>query len=144
MIVYDRLWITLKKKNISQYALIKDYGIDKAQLQRLRKNMVVKTVILNRLCSILDCKIEDIMEFGFQWQIILYNTVMYNGNCSLFIIVRMGIHITWCAMSCPSCMSDTNCSGHSCSRMCQFFQYLQSSYSLGDLNLLAIKNSHTC
>ena len=53
MIVYDRLWITLKKKNISQYALIKDYGIDKAQLQRLRKNMVVKTVILNRLCSIL-------------------------------------------------------------------------------------------
>ena len=50
-------------KNISQYALIKDYGIDKAQLQRLRKNMVVKTVILNRLCSILDCKIEDIMEF---------------------------------------------------------------------------------
>ena len=39
MIVYDRLWITLKKKNISQYALIKDYGIDKAQLQRLRKNM---------------------------------------------------------------------------------------------------------
>ena len=38
-------------------------GIDKAQLQRLRKNMVVKTVILNRLCSILDCKIEDIMEF---------------------------------------------------------------------------------
>ena len=27
MIVYDRLWITLKKKNISQYALIKDYGI---------------------------------------------------------------------------------------------------------------------
>ena len=64
MIVYDRLWITLKKKNISQYALIKDYGIDKAQLQRLRKNMVVKTVILNRLCSILDCKIEDIMEFA--------------------------------------------------------------------------------
>lgn len=63
MIVYDRLWITLKKKNISQYALIKDYGIDKAQLQRLRKNMVVKTVILNRLCSILDFKIEDIMEF---------------------------------------------------------------------------------
>lgn len=63
MIVYDKLWITLKKKNISQYALIKDYGIDKAQLQRLRKNMIVKTVIINRLCSILDCRVEDIMEF---------------------------------------------------------------------------------
>lgn len=63
MIKYDRLWITLKKKGISQYKLIKYYGIDKAQLHRLRKNMVVKTLILNRLCSILDCRIEDIMEF---------------------------------------------------------------------------------
>jgi DNA-binding Xre family transcriptional regulator len=63
MITYDRLWDTLKKKNISQYSLIKDYGIDKAQLHRLRHNMVVKTIILNRLCTILDCRIEDIMEF---------------------------------------------------------------------------------
>lgn len=63
MITYDRLWATMKEKGISQYALIKNYGIDKAQLQRLRKNMVVKTIILNRLCSILDCRIEDIMEY---------------------------------------------------------------------------------
>ena len=63
MIVYDRLWATMKKKKITQYKLIKQYGIDKSQMQRLRKNMVVKTVILNRLCSVLDCKIEDIMEF---------------------------------------------------------------------------------
>jgi DNA-binding Xre family transcriptional regulator len=63
MIKFDRLWDTLKKKNISQYSLIKDYGIDNAQLHRLRNNMVVKTIILNRLCNILDCRIEDIMEF---------------------------------------------------------------------------------
>lgn len=53
MIKYDPLWDTLKKRGISQYSLIKDYGIDKAQLQRLRSNMVVKTMILNRLCTIL-------------------------------------------------------------------------------------------
>lgn len=63
MIKYDRLWATLKERNVSQYNLIKDYGIDKAQLHRLRQNMVVKTMILNRLCSILNCKIEDIMEY---------------------------------------------------------------------------------
>lgn len=56
MIKYDRLWATLKEREISQYRLIKDYGIDKAQLHRLRKNMVVKTMILN-------CRIEDIMEY---------------------------------------------------------------------------------
>lgn len=63
MIKYDKLWITLKEKNISQYKLIKDYGIDKAQLHRLRKNMVVKTIIINHLCSILNCRVEDIMEY---------------------------------------------------------------------------------
>ena len=63
MIKYDRLWTTLREKNISQYSLIKDYGIDKAQLHRLRKNMVVKTLIINRLCNILDCHVEDIMEY---------------------------------------------------------------------------------
>ena len=63
MIKYDRLWVTMKKKDISQYRLNKDYGIDKAQLHRIRKNMVVKTIILNNLCQILDCRIEDIMEY---------------------------------------------------------------------------------
>lgn len=63
MIKYDPLWRTLKEKGISQYQLIKDYGIDKAQLQRLRQNLVVKTLILNRLCQIFNCRIEEIMEY---------------------------------------------------------------------------------
>ena len=63
MIRYDPLWATLRKKKISQYKLIKDYGIDKAQLHRLRHNMVVKTLILDTLCGILDCNIEDIVEY---------------------------------------------------------------------------------
>lgn len=63
MIRYDRLWATLKEKGISQYSLIKDYGIDKAQLHRLRHNMIVKTLILDKLCKILDCRVEDIMEY---------------------------------------------------------------------------------
>ena len=63
MITYDPLWKTLKEKGISQYALIKDYGIDNAQLHRLRHNMVVKTLILDRLCRILDFRVEDIMAY---------------------------------------------------------------------------------
>ena len=47
MIKYDPLWQTLRAKNISQYQLIKDYGIAKAQLQRLRQNMqMVKTIMI--------------------------------------------------------------------------------------------------
>ncbi len=37
--------------------------MDKTQLHRLHKNMVVKIIIRDRLCGILDCHIEDIMEY---------------------------------------------------------------------------------
>ena len=47
MLTYDPLWQTLKWKGISQYRLFKDYGIDSAELQRLRDNAVVKTMILD-------------------------------------------------------------------------------------------------
>ena len=63
MIVYDRLWKTMKEKGVSQYSLIKNYHIIEAQLYRLRKNMVVKTITLDRLCEILECEIEDICQY---------------------------------------------------------------------------------
>ena len=63
MIKYDRLLATMKQKHLSQYRLIKDYEIDRAQLHRLRKNMIVKTITIDNLCRILDCNVEDIMEY---------------------------------------------------------------------------------
>ena len=63
MIIYDRLWETMKKKDISQYKLIKQYNISTGQLDRLRKNADVSTYTLNKLCSILDCNLEDIAEY---------------------------------------------------------------------------------
>lgn len=63
MIVFDKLWDTLKEKNISQYKLIKEYHISTGQLDRLRKNENVNTYTLNTLCKLLDCKLEDIAEY---------------------------------------------------------------------------------
>ena len=63
MIVYDKLWITMKEKGISQYKLIKTYNISPAQITRLRKNSGVSTNTLDHLCKILDCKLEDIAEY---------------------------------------------------------------------------------
>lgn len=63
MIVYDRLWKTLKNKGITQYSLIHDYNINEAQLDRFRKNAVIKTSTIDRLCEILDCNVEDICQY---------------------------------------------------------------------------------
>lgn len=63
MIVYDKLWQTMKEKNISQYKLIKVYHISTGQLDRLRKNENVNTYTLDQLCRILECQLSDIAEF---------------------------------------------------------------------------------
>ena len=63
MIVYNRLWNTMKTKGISQYKLINEYGVSSGQLDRLRKNENVNTYTLNKLCKILDCDLSDIMEY---------------------------------------------------------------------------------
>ena len=63
MIVFDKLWHTMKDRGISQYKLIHEYHISSGQLDRLRKNDNINTYTLNQLCKILNCRLEDIAEF---------------------------------------------------------------------------------
>lgn len=62
MIKYDRLWQTMKEAGISQYDLYTTYHINRAQLDRLRHNKNVEVNTIDRLCNILHCRVEDIME----------------------------------------------------------------------------------
>lgn len=63
MIVFDRLWSTMKAKGISQYQLVHRYGFSRGQLDRLRKNHNISTYTLDELCRILDCPLECIAEY---------------------------------------------------------------------------------
>ena len=63
MIIYDNLWKAMKEKGISQYALIKKYGISPAQITRLKRNESVSTHTIDMFCRILDCQVGDIMEY---------------------------------------------------------------------------------
>lgn len=62
MISYEKLWLTMKEKGISQYTLIKSYHISAGQLSRLRSNSYVSTHTIDILCNILNCEVEDIMS----------------------------------------------------------------------------------
>ena len=63
MIVFDRMWITMKNKGISTYKLREACGIDSKTIRRLRANENIETKTLDKLCSALDCRIEDIIEY---------------------------------------------------------------------------------
>lgn len=63
MISYEPFFKTIKKRNITTYRLIKDYNISSSLIDRLKHNKPISTVTLNDLCSILDCKVEEVMVY---------------------------------------------------------------------------------
>ena len=63
MISYEPFYQTMKKKGLSTYKLVNDYGLSRSLLDRLKHNKPISTVTLNDLCNILDCRVEDIMIF---------------------------------------------------------------------------------
>ncbi len=63
MISYENLWKTMKKKEITQYSLIKNYGISPAQITRLKRNESVSTHTIEMFCKILKCRVEDVMTY---------------------------------------------------------------------------------
>lgn len=62
MIDYAPLWNTLKERKITQYQLIKS-GIDNKTLDALKKNKNVTLLTVEKLCKIIGCTPNDIVEF---------------------------------------------------------------------------------
>lgn len=62
VIKYDRLWATMQQRGITQYDLYTHYNINRSQLNRLRHNQNVEVNTIDKLCNILSCRVEDIME----------------------------------------------------------------------------------
>lgn len=65
MISYDPLWETMKRKGVSQYALLKN-GLDPKTLDSIKKEKGITTHTIEILCNILDCTPNDLITFKKQ------------------------------------------------------------------------------
>ncbi len=63
MIIFDKLWITMKSRGFSTYKLREECGIDSKTIRRLKANENIETKTLNKICQALDCGIEEIAEY---------------------------------------------------------------------------------
>lgn len=63
MISYRPFYETLFKKGITEYALIFKFGIPANTLHRMKHSQAITTKTLDSLCEILDCRVEDILEY---------------------------------------------------------------------------------
>lgn len=62
IVSYRPLWETMKRKGITQYFLLKS-GIDNKTLDSLKKDRNITLLTVEKLCLIIDCSPNDIVEF---------------------------------------------------------------------------------
>ncbi len=63
MISYKPFWDTLKKKNVTTYALITKHGISGATINRMKQGGGISTMKVDDFCRILNCKVDEIIEY---------------------------------------------------------------------------------
>ena len=63
MIIFDKLWTTMKQKGVSTYQLREKCDIDSKTIRRLRANENIETKTLDKLCTVLKCNLDDIAEY---------------------------------------------------------------------------------
>ena len=59
----NRLWKLLIDKNINKTELIRKTGITSNAMAKMGKNETVQLDVLIKICKVLDCKIDDIIEY---------------------------------------------------------------------------------
>ncbi len=63
MINYSPFWKTLEKSDENWYTLTSKHHLSHSTLHRLKHNLDISTKTLNDLCRILNCRVEDVIEY---------------------------------------------------------------------------------
>lgn len=60
---YNKLWKLLIDKGMNKTELSELTGLSKSTIAKLTKGENVNTEVLDRICLVLNCNIDDIVEF---------------------------------------------------------------------------------
>lgn len=63
MTAYHPFWDTLHESTETTYTLINRHHLSSATINKLRKNKPINTTTLNDLCRILNCPVQDILQY---------------------------------------------------------------------------------
>lgn len=63
MVSYEPLWKTMKEKGITTYTLIEKHNVQSKTVYNLKHNKHITTATLERLCKILNCTPDNVVQF---------------------------------------------------------------------------------
>lgn len=53
----------MRERGETTYSLVNKYNLSRSLIDRLKNNKGISTAKIDDLCKILDCKVEDILEY---------------------------------------------------------------------------------
>lgn len=62
-VTYKKLWELLKEKNMKKVEMQRKAGISGNILARMGKNEYISMESVEKICYVLDCRTDDILEF---------------------------------------------------------------------------------
>lgn len=62
-VTYEKLWELLKEKNMKKIEMQRKAGISGNILARMGKNEYISMESVEKICYVLDCRTDDILEF---------------------------------------------------------------------------------
>lgn len=63
-VTYNKLWHLLIDKGMKKKDLKDAAGLTNHTMLKLRNNQAITIDILGKICNVLDCRVDDIMEFA--------------------------------------------------------------------------------
>ena len=63
MISYEPLWKTMKDRGVTTYTLIYKLGFSAYTITNLRRNKSITMNTLEKLCTVLNCTPNEVVEF---------------------------------------------------------------------------------
>lgn len=60
---YNKLFLLLKEKKMSNIDLQKQAGFSGNIITRIKRNEYIRLQSIESICNVLDCKVDDILDF---------------------------------------------------------------------------------
>jgi len=63
MISYEPLWKTMQEQNVTTYSLINKHNFSPYTITNLKRNKSITMNTLEKLCKVLNCTADNVVEF---------------------------------------------------------------------------------
>ena len=79
MVSYKPLWHTLIDRDMKKMELVEKVGMSRATLSKLNNDHMSRWEVLDRICEVLECPIQDVVKIEERRVVTMYDDILDRG-----------------------------------------------------------------